>query len=202
VALPAGEPYLINPGAVGQSRDGTVHASFAVMDLERSVVTYLSLPYDSESTLEKLRRAGLVAKVVVGRAQGAARYLENARLRMVRRRAQSAPRNGNGGPLVAPERSPIAWPPPPRRQRLLRSTQRGLQMLGADRISVPGKSSPTATVLLPRHRNAGCSLSTLVRHTGRAVRRTGRVLARHRYVVADGVAQRLDSGFQCLLMLC
>jgi peptidoglycan/xylan/chitin deacetylase (PgdA/CDA1 family)/predicted phosphodiesterase len=147
--LPTEGPYLINPGAVGQSRDGTVRAAFAVVDLERSSVTYSALPYDSHATIEKLRRAGLVAEVMVERPQGVARRLEHARTRVARWRAESPSRNGNRTPAVAPERSPIAWTQPPRRQRWLQSTQRGVRMLPG-RITVPTRRSTTATVLVYR----------------------------------------------------
>lgn len=51
--------YLINPGAVGQPRDGDPRAAFAIYNPESRSVTYFREPYDVEKTQSKMRRAGL-----------------------------------------------------------------------------------------------------------------------------------------------
>lgn len=50
---------LVNPGSVGQPRDGDPAASFAVLDLGFPAVHYYRTPYDVEATQEKIRAAGL-----------------------------------------------------------------------------------------------------------------------------------------------
>ena len=51
--------YLINPGSVGQPRDGDPRAAFAVIDTSQRVVDYFRLSYDLRQTQEKMRKAGL-----------------------------------------------------------------------------------------------------------------------------------------------
>ncbi len=51
--------YLINPGSVGQPRDGSPKAAFALFELETSNVTYCRAPYDVEAAQRKIRDAGL-----------------------------------------------------------------------------------------------------------------------------------------------
>jgi predicted phosphodiesterase len=62
--LPAGERWLINPGAVGQSRDRAVRARVAVLDLDAGAVTFHDLPYDVDATVRDLRRCGLPPSAV------------------------------------------------------------------------------------------------------------------------------------------
>jgi diadenosine tetraphosphatase ApaH/serine/threonine PP2A family protein phosphatase len=51
--------YLINPGSVGQPRDGNPLASFALFDGDSRVVTIHRIPYQIEATQEKILKAGL-----------------------------------------------------------------------------------------------------------------------------------------------
>jgi predicted phosphodiesterase len=51
--------YLINPGSVGQPRDGDWRAAFAVLDVEQREVEYYRAPYDLNRTQEKMRENGL-----------------------------------------------------------------------------------------------------------------------------------------------
>lgn len=53
-----GERLLVNPGSVGQSRDGSSHARMALLDVERGEVLLRTVPYDVEATRAALRRAG------------------------------------------------------------------------------------------------------------------------------------------------
>lgn len=46
VELPDGRPFLLNPGSVGEPRDGTRHARFAVLDLGARTVEQVDVPYD------------------------------------------------------------------------------------------------------------------------------------------------------------
>lgn len=51
--------YLINPGSVGQPRDGDWRAAFATLDTEKRLVEYYRTPYDLPKTQEKMEKARL-----------------------------------------------------------------------------------------------------------------------------------------------
>jgi diadenosine tetraphosphatase ApaH/serine/threonine PP2A family protein phosphatase len=51
--------YLINPGSVGQPRDGDWRAAFALFDSSQATLTYHRVPYDIRSAQEKIRAANL-----------------------------------------------------------------------------------------------------------------------------------------------
>lgn len=51
--------YLINPGSVGQPRDGDPRAGFGIYDAAKSVVEIYRTPYAIERTQERIREAGL-----------------------------------------------------------------------------------------------------------------------------------------------
>lgn len=57
--LADGVRYLVNPGSVGQPRDGDCRAAFAILDEPQRLVEYYRTPYDLEKTQEKMRKAGL-----------------------------------------------------------------------------------------------------------------------------------------------
>ena len=57
--LEDGGRYLINPGSVGQPRDGDWRAAFAILDTGQHFVEYYRTPYDLPKTQEKMRKAGL-----------------------------------------------------------------------------------------------------------------------------------------------
>jgi diadenosine tetraphosphatase ApaH/serine/threonine PP2A family protein phosphatase len=50
---------IINPGAVGQPRDGDPQASYILYDDEASVARLIRVPYDVEKTQYKIMKAGL-----------------------------------------------------------------------------------------------------------------------------------------------
>jgi diadenosine tetraphosphatase ApaH/serine/threonine PP2A family protein phosphatase len=50
---------IINPGSVGQPRDGDPRASYAVLDLDEGALTLHRVEYDIASTQEKIRAEGL-----------------------------------------------------------------------------------------------------------------------------------------------
>lgn len=66
-----GGRYLINPGSVGQPRDGDWRAAFAILDDEQRHVEYYRIPYDLVKTQEKMEKAGLpkplIARLALGR---------------------------------------------------------------------------------------------------------------------------------------
>jgi diadenosine tetraphosphatase ApaH/serine/threonine PP2A family protein phosphatase len=51
--------YLVNPGSIGQPRDGDWRAAFAVFDSGQRAVEYFRTSYDLPKTQEKMRKAGL-----------------------------------------------------------------------------------------------------------------------------------------------
>jgi diadenosine tetraphosphatase ApaH/serine/threonine PP2A family protein phosphatase len=57
--LRRGFDYLINPGSVGQPRDGDWRAAFAMYDEARALFTWHRVPYDVDTTQACIRRAGL-----------------------------------------------------------------------------------------------------------------------------------------------
>jgi diadenosine tetraphosphatase ApaH/serine/threonine PP2A family protein phosphatase len=54
-----GERALINPGSVGQPRDGDRDASFLLFDTVDGTVTWVRVPYDVEAARRKVLEAGL-----------------------------------------------------------------------------------------------------------------------------------------------
>ena len=59
VKIEAGSKYLINPGSVGQPRDGDSRAAYAIVDLDRMVVTLYRVAYSIETAQKKILDAGL-----------------------------------------------------------------------------------------------------------------------------------------------
>ncbi len=57
ITLPAAA--LVNPGSVGQPRDGNPEAAFAIVDLATPAVRFVRVPYDIAATQAKIREAGL-----------------------------------------------------------------------------------------------------------------------------------------------
>jgi len=64
LTLEAGARYLINPGSIGQPRDGDWRAAFAILDLPQNTVEYYRTAYDLPKTQEKMRVAGLPAPLI------------------------------------------------------------------------------------------------------------------------------------------
>ena len=57
--LQAESKYLINPGSVGQPRDGDARAAYAIADLDRKVLTLYRVAYPIEVAQKKILDAGL-----------------------------------------------------------------------------------------------------------------------------------------------
>jgi predicted phosphodiesterase len=51
--------WLLNPGSVGQPRDGDPRASYLLIDLEAPSAHYKRVPYNIEATQNEIRKAGL-----------------------------------------------------------------------------------------------------------------------------------------------
>ena len=56
---------IINPGGVGQPRDGDPRASYAIYDSDSSVVRLYRVPYDIESTQVRMTQHNLPMRLVV-----------------------------------------------------------------------------------------------------------------------------------------
>jgi predicted phosphodiesterase len=63
--------FLLNPGSIGQPRDGDPRAGFAIADLDHHTVEFWRVPYDVAAVQERMRIARLpeplVQRLVVGR---------------------------------------------------------------------------------------------------------------------------------------
>jgi diadenosine tetraphosphatase ApaH/serine/threonine PP2A family protein phosphatase len=55
---------LLNPGSVGQPRDGIPESSCMVIDSDRDLVTWYRVPYDIEAVQAQMRDAGLPTRLV------------------------------------------------------------------------------------------------------------------------------------------
>ncbi len=62
--------YLINPGSVGQPRDGDWRAAFATYDTEARVVSFYRVPYNLRVAQEKIRAANLPPRLASRLAAG------------------------------------------------------------------------------------------------------------------------------------
>ena len=52
----SGEKAMVNVGSVGQPRDGDCRACYVVLDDEQDVLSFRRVPYDIDSTVEKIYR--------------------------------------------------------------------------------------------------------------------------------------------------
>jgi len=68
--LEAGVHYMINPGSVGQPRDGDWRAAFATYDPETLIVTFYRIPYDLRGAQEKILAANLPQRLATRLAAG------------------------------------------------------------------------------------------------------------------------------------
>jgi diadenosine tetraphosphatase ApaH/serine/threonine PP2A family protein phosphatase len=71
LVLQEGFTYLLNPGSVGQPRDGDPRAAYAIVDETRRHVELVRLPYPVEAAQAKVTKAGLpevlAQRLAVGR---------------------------------------------------------------------------------------------------------------------------------------
>ncbi len=63
--------YLLNPGSIGQPRDGDARAGFAIADLEHEIVEFWRVPYEIAAVQSRMRAArlpeALVQRLSLGR---------------------------------------------------------------------------------------------------------------------------------------
>ncbi len=62
--------YLINPGSVGQPRDGDWRAGFATYDTEKRIVSFYRVPYNLRVAQEKIHAANLPPRLAARLATG------------------------------------------------------------------------------------------------------------------------------------
>lgn len=62
--------YLLNPGSIGQPRDGDPRAACAVADLDHAVVEFWRIPYDVDSVQKRMLDAGLPEPLALRLALG------------------------------------------------------------------------------------------------------------------------------------
>jgi diadenosine tetraphosphatase ApaH/serine/threonine PP2A family protein phosphatase len=70
VPLQRGRQYLINPGSVGQPRDGDWRAAFASFDSEAYEVTFYRVPYDVEMAQQRIMDAHLPERLATRLPEG------------------------------------------------------------------------------------------------------------------------------------
>ena len=70
VPLKKGLRYLVNPGSVGQPRDGDWRAGFAVYDTDARIVTFCRVPYNLKSTQDRIFAAQLPQRLGTRLAAG------------------------------------------------------------------------------------------------------------------------------------
>ena len=63
--IESGTSYLLNPGSVGQPRDGDPRAAFAIADLENQAVEFWRIPYDIEAVQSRMTQAGLPEPLIL-----------------------------------------------------------------------------------------------------------------------------------------
>ncbi len=62
--------YLLNPGSIGQPRDGDPRAAFAIADLDHSVVEFWRVPYNVGAVQQRMKLAGLPEPLILRLAFG------------------------------------------------------------------------------------------------------------------------------------
>jgi predicted phosphodiesterase len=60
-----GTTYLLNPGSIGQPRDGDPRAGFAIADLDSQSVEFWRVPYNIEDVQGRMSRAGLPQPLIL-----------------------------------------------------------------------------------------------------------------------------------------
>ena len=61
---------IINPGAVGQPRDGDPRASYAIYDSEQNAIWHYRVPYDIALTQQRMRERGLPRRLATRLSHG------------------------------------------------------------------------------------------------------------------------------------
>jgi len=70
VELERDAKYLVNPGSIGQPRDGDWRAAFALYDSERYAITFYRVPYDVKGAQKRILAAKLPERLATRLADG------------------------------------------------------------------------------------------------------------------------------------
>jgi len=62
--------YLLNPGSVGQPRDGDARSAFIIADIDHQVIEYWRVPYEIRAVQQRMFRAGLHESLILRLALG------------------------------------------------------------------------------------------------------------------------------------
>jgi diadenosine tetraphosphatase ApaH/serine/threonine PP2A family protein phosphatase len=68
--LEQGTRYLINPGSIGQPRDGDPRSAFAIADLDHQVIEFWRVPYDIAAVQKRMKSSGLPPSLIERLATG------------------------------------------------------------------------------------------------------------------------------------
>jgi diadenosine tetraphosphatase ApaH/serine/threonine PP2A family protein phosphatase len=68
--LKEGQHYLVNPGSVGQPRDGDWRAAFAIFDSDARIVTFCRAPYNLKNAQDRILAANLPQRLATRLAAG------------------------------------------------------------------------------------------------------------------------------------
>lgn len=70
IRVSLGKKYFINVGSVGQPRDGDPRAAYVIYDMKINLIELRRLPYDIQTTQQKILDAGLPGRVAARLAVG------------------------------------------------------------------------------------------------------------------------------------
>jgi predicted phosphodiesterase len=65
ITIESATTYLLNPGSIGQPRDGNPRAGFAIADFETGTVEFWRIPYDIVRVQERMTDAGLPEPLIL-----------------------------------------------------------------------------------------------------------------------------------------
>ncbi len=68
--IPGSSRLIINPGGVGQPRDGDPQASYAIYDSETRIIRLFRVPYDISVTQDRMRAYGLPMRLITRLSHG------------------------------------------------------------------------------------------------------------------------------------
>jgi predicted phosphodiesterase len=68
--LEPGYKYLLNPGSIGQPRDGDPRAAFAIADFDHKIVEFWRVPYDIPAVQSRMYEANLPEPLILRLALG------------------------------------------------------------------------------------------------------------------------------------
>lgn len=68
--LEPGVRYMINPGSIGQPRDGDPRSGFALYDTDENLIIFYRVPYDIHAAQKDIRDAGLPPRLAERLADG------------------------------------------------------------------------------------------------------------------------------------